>query len=99
MTFTKTTREEAIGTSYQGLTRTTYTELCQIFGQPEGPTSDGKVQAQWTIKIASCVVATIYDYKEDQPARNILQWHVGGKDKSVVQLVEIIVKEYRKANK
>ncbi len=99
MTFTQATRMDAVGTSYQGLLKIKYPELCAIFGQPEGPSMDGKVQVQWTIKIAGSVIATIYDYKENQSPRDLLVFHIGGKTKDVVQLVELIVKEYRKAHK
>ena len=99
MTFKTIKRSEANGTSYQGLIKIKYPELCAIFGQPEEGSGDGKVQAQWTLEIAGGVIATIYDYKEDQPPRELMVWHIGGKTKDVVQLVEIIIKEYRKANK
>lgn len=99
MTFTRVERSEANGAGYQGLIKIKYPELCAIFGKPDEGSPDGKVQAQWTIKIAGAVIATIYDYKEDQPPRELMVWHIGGKSKDVVQLVEIIIKEYRKANK
>lgn len=99
MTFKKLARKEASGTSYQGIITMKYPELCAIFGQPEGPSGDAKTQAQWTIEIAGGVVATIYDYKEEQEARDIMQWHIGGRTKDVVQLVKILIKEHRKNNK
>jgi hypothetical protein len=99
MTYEKTQLINIDGTSYQGLIKSTYTELCSIFGQPYVGSGDGKVQRQWALKIADSVIATIYDYKEDTPYRDILVWHVGGKTKDVVQLVEIIMKEQRKLNK
>lgn len=97
MRYTRVDREKAMGTSFQGTVKATYTELCQIFGQPDGPTSDGKIQAHWTIKIADAIVATIYDWKEDQPAREVILWHVGGKVNDVHQLIDIIMREQRKA--
>ena len=100
MTFTKVDQEKSNGTSYQGLIKkTTYSELCRIFGKPNGPSEDGKVQVQWTIEIAGSVIATIYDWKEEVDSRSLNYWHVGGTTKDVIQLIEIILKEYRKNNK
>lgn len=97
MNYTRVEKEKRNNTSYQGIIKSTYTELVKFFGQPEEPSIYyGKVRAEWVIEIAGCVIATIYDYKEDTPLRNLLQWHVGGKTKDVHQLVEIILKEQRK---
>lgn len=97
MQFRKLKEDENVnGTGYQGHVRTNYTELCQIFGQPDGPTIDGKVRAQWKLIVAGAVPVTIYDYKEDIPVRNVLVWHIGGKSKDAHQLIEIILKEQRK---
>jgi hypothetical protein len=99
MTFNRVKQSQGFGTVYQGLITIKYSELCAIFGPPDDGTDDGKVQADWTINIAEGVIATIYDYKEEIEPRQILQWHIGGKTKDVVQLIDIIVKEYRKNNK
>lgn len=99
MTYERLTNLGFDGSSYQGLVKIKYPELCAIFGQPDKGSSDNKVQASWKIKIAGGVFATIYDYKEDQPARDVMAWHIGGFNKDVVQLVDIIIKEYRKAHK
>lgn len=98
MNYKRLKRTDVVGTSYQGLIKISYTELCQIFGQPEF-CDDGKVQAMWSMNIAGGALVTIYDYKEDVKPRDILLWHIGGNSKDAIQLVNIIVKEYRKENK
>lgn len=98
MNYKKLERTDVVGTSYQGLIKISYTELCQIFGQPEKCNGD-KVQAIWSLDIAGGALVTIYDYKEDVKPRDILLWHIGGASKDAIQLVNIIVKEYRKENK
>lgn len=99
MNYRKANDGEINGTSYQGLIKINYTELCKIFGQPEKGTNDGKIQAQWELIVAGGAPVVIYDYKEDVEPRNVLVWHIGGRSKDAVQLVEILIKEYRKANK
>lgn len=97
MKFVKVDREEAQGTGYQGLLHANYTELSQLFGEPEGPTSDGKVRAQWTIKVLGSVIITIYDYKEEaEPVRTLGLWHIGGKTNDVTEIIDILIKQHRK---
>lgn len=100
MNFRRIAQDEKVPSSgYQGLIHIKYPELCAIFGQPDKGSMDGKAQAQWKLDIAHGCYATIYDYKESQPARELMLWHVGGKSKDAVQLVELIIKEHRKVQK
>lgn len=95
-----TDKKEANGCGYQGTIKLTYLELVQMFGKPLEGSIDGKTQAEWIVIAAGSVVITIYDYKEDYTKpRDVLLWHVGGKTKDALQILNIIVKEWKKANK
>lgn len=76
----------ANGTSYQGRLDIGYSILRDIFGNPKGPSGDGKVDAEWIIRFDNGVIATIYNYKnglsylgnEGTPTEEIRDWHIGG---------------------
>ena len=73
---------------------TTYAELSDAFGPPTVTGSgDGKVSAEWILKIGHKVV-TIYDYKENGTPYCYYNWHVGGHSREVLTLLEKIV-EYK----
>ena len=78
----------------QGYISTTYAELSDAFGPPTVTDSyDGKVSAEWILKIGNKVV-TIYDYKEKETPKDYYNWHVGGHSREALTLLEKIV-EYK----
>ena len=75
------------GTSYSGLIKATYDELVALFGEPEAPSGDGKVNSSWNIEFfvedlknetQDYVITTIYDWKEKETPLGSYEWHVGG---------------------
>jgi len=73
------------GTSLQGyLENVSFWELIDIFGEPEGPSGDGKTRVNWSIKFeqddSPAQTATIYDWKTDEPLSEVRKWNVGGND-------------------
>jgi hypothetical protein len=82
------------GTGCQGYLPegTRYEDIVRVFGGPQiGVSPDGKTKAEWVGRING-LVFTIYDYKSRlDPERNT-DWHIGGKQKFVVELVNIYFK-------
>jgi hypothetical protein len=80
----------------QGYIKTTYQELCQVFGV-ENCDGDGgyKVQAEWDLKFADGTYATIYDWKESQAKEHVTDWHIGGQSNLAVARVQEAVAEFR----
>lgn len=85
--------EKIIGTSLQGYVTADYSELCKAFGSPGN--GDGyKIDAQWIVEDGE-IVATVYNYKDGpnymgedgRPVRDIMDWHIGGKDERAIDLV------------
>ena len=76
----------AMMTSYCGIINICYDDLVECFGQPMGPSGDGKVQAEWILEIEG-VVCTIYDWKEDREPEYVVEWHVGGCGSLPIKLV------------
>ena len=79
------------GTGCQGYLPegTRYEDIVRVFGTPQlGTSPDGKIKAEWVGRING-LVFTIYDYKSKlDPERNT-DWHIGGKQKFVADLVSI----------
>lgn len=84
----------------QGYVTIPYHKLVEIFG-PENSDGDGyKVQAEWSIKFADGIYATIYDWKEGdsylghgegKPKEQVTEWHIGGSTHgSVTRVLEVI---------
>ena len=79
MNYTKGKLADADGTHNQGSVCAYYDELVTAFGEPLGPSGDGKVQAEWVVKFDNGILATIYDYKQyDTDARDVVNWSIGG---------------------
>lgn len=86
---------EIDGTSLQGYIDITYEELCKKLGKPNMEGDPYKVDAEWGIKFSDGTVATIYNYKtgrrylgnEGLDVEDICDWHIGGRDKSIVERV------------
>jgi hypothetical protein len=82
------------GTGCQGYLPegTRYEDIVRVFGGPHlGVSQDGKIKSEWVGRING-LVFTIYDYKSKlEPERNT-DWHIGGKQKFVAELVNIYFK-------
>ena len=82
------------GTGCQGYLPegTRYEDIVRAFGKPQlGASLDSKIKMEWVGRING-LVFTIYDYKSKlDPERNT-DWHIGGKQKFVAELVNIYFK-------
>ncbi len=86
----------SIGTGFIGEIEADYKTLKKIFGQPtEG--DKFKMDAHWEIQFDNGMVATIYNWKDGisyngrtngVPKTKITEWHVGGHDDEVLELVK-----------
>jgi hypothetical protein len=88
--------------SLQGYINENYFNLVEVFGEPtHGESGDSKVFTEWELAFVvqeegeedtETVYATIYDWKEAGPmtAREATKynWHIGGKSKKSVEVVE-----------
>lgn len=82
------------GTCLQGYATTRYERLVQVFGPPTNNGDGYKTDAEWDL-VTPEGVATIYNYKdginynglEGKTTEAITDWHIGGKDKAVVEWV------------
>ena len=82
------------GTSLMGYITVTFAQLVDVFGEP-GENDGYKTDAEWEIEFADGKVATIYNWKnghnyngcDGEDVEDITDWHIGGKDKNVVELV------------
>lgn len=84
----KITATEDIGnTSYQGVIVTTYAELVASLGDPHYTGGD-KTTAEWDFVTGCGVVFTIYDYKQDETPMFEYEWHIGGADQQVIEIVQ-----------
>jgi len=91
---------EIFGTSLQGYVSCDYKKIKSIFGKPVVFESGCKVDAEWGIEFENGLVATIYNYKDGKnyngkeglPKTKITEWHIGGRDKSVVKLIQDLLK-------
>jgi hypothetical protein len=77
---------EIAGTHFQGAIRVPFDVLVEKLGEPDGPSSDGKVQAEWDYEING-QVCTIYDYKTNREPESNIVWHIGGKSKKALKAV------------
>ena len=85
------------GSHLQGCISCTYAHLVNTFGQPhqDAPSSDDKVDVEWSFEFNDGTVATIYNYKdgfaylgkEGTPTEKITDWHVGGRDKKSLEYI------------
>ena len=87
-------------TSLQGYIKCDYKTLVEVFGEPD-PHADGyKVDREWVLKFGDGTVATVYNWKNGKnylgpqqglEPEEIKEWHVGGKSKMAVTLVEMSI--------
>ena len=90
---------DVVGTSYQGVVKTTFDELVNKFGDPTYTDASPyeKVNAQWSLQFDvptedgedyELVTATIYNWKDGYIPTDKYEWHVGGFDFDSVDLVQ-----------
>ena len=78
---------DVVGTSFHHtVIKASYDDIVKVFGEPAFTGEGDKVQAEWEGTIDGKVF-TIYDYKEEQPAVSVTNWHVGGKEKATTDAV------------
>ena len=81
-------------TSLQGYITTDYATLVATFG--EGLGGGDKTTQEWIIVGEDGTVETVYDWKEYETPMGQYQWHIGGKNKQAIQLVQDALKGYAK---
>lgn len=91
----KTERFSTAGTSRMGeLEDTSISDIEQVFGRPSlTGSTDGKSQAEWTIRFPDGTIATIYDYKQRVNVDDIRYWSIGGNNTMAVYYVKKAMKE------
>lgn len=85
------------GTGCQGYMPegTRYENIVRVFGGPQlGASPDGKIKAEWVGRING-LVFTIYDYKSKLDPQHNTDWHIGGKAKLTVELVNLYFKAHQ----
>lgn len=78
------------GTGLQGYINATFEQLTKVFGEPNIMKDYDKVTHLWVLNIEG-VIATIYDYKQNLNTGKAENWHIGGKQKIAVKLIEQIL--------
>lgn len=68
----------------------TVDQLKAVFGEPDGPSPDGKATYEWRVRFDDQKVATVYDYKGSR-------WSVGGHEIAVVERVRALLAEEAEA--
>ena len=82
----------SIGTGLLDYLTIPYDIIVKTFGEP-GESDGYKVDAEWEIEFEDGNVATIYNYKSGKnylgekgiPTKDIKEWHIGGRKRSVVK--------------
>jgi hypothetical protein len=90
-------RNECIGTSFQGYLLLNYNQIVELFGPSNyGPSGDGKIDWEWVLKLNGEVI-TIYNYKTgpsyskqniNVKPQDLKRWHIGGTSKEVLANIE-----------
>lgn len=81
-----------VGTSLMGYLYITHAELIATLGKPQEKYSD-KSKAYWYLTEHNTqIIFTIYDYcgEEKGSVKNITEWHIGGNDENVLNVVNNI---------
>jgi hypothetical protein len=81
---------EVSGTGLKGYVVTTYDQILKTFGEPIYEGGD-KVPVEWVITFKDGKVATIYVYRMDHIPKEEYRWHVGGRDRVVVDRVAALL--------
>lgn len=87
----------ADGTYLQGTVIATYQEMVNLFGVPR-QYKDSKCQVEWSVRFEDNTESTVYDWKEDVPASEVTEWHIGGKGLKSVWRVEEALDALRAKN-
>ena len=75
------------GSYLQGEVYCSYATLVKVFGEPHTNGDGGyKVRVQSSFQVGRYVI-TIYDWKCEVPVERNQEWHIGGFDSAVVDLV------------
>jgi len=90
------------GTHGQGSIETTFAKLLKAFGEP-GSWEQYKTDAEWAVQFEDGSIATIYNWKdgknyngaEGEDIENITDWHIGGKENSVVEKLKAILSQVK----
>lgn len=90
------TDSDVTGTCLQGYITTTYAQLVETFGEPSHDGDGYKTDAEWVLSDSRGNVVTIYNYKDGKnyngnnglDVEEITDWHIGGRNESVVDLVQ-----------
>jgi hypothetical protein len=100
--FTKAKFKEVWGSGFYRYLKASYGQLVEKFGEPHDCTKEGewrsgdsKVRVEWAFKTGSVkkpTIVTIYEYKSDQPIREITTWHIGSRGKR--ELVDQFLKSH-----
>jgi uncharacterized protein len=77
MNYRRATPTETAGSSLQGTVLATYSQLVELFGEPE-PDADPKVCVSWDVQFDDSTIATLYLWKEPSIPADMHEWNVGG---------------------
>ena len=73
-----------VGTSFQGVVKTTYDKIVNILGEPTSFDASPyeKVNAQWSVQMKSKdkTKFTVYNWKDGYVPTEAYDWHIGGFD-------------------
>ena len=80
----------------QGYIAASYHRLIEVFGKPNVVTDGYKTDAEWKLKFNDDSIVSIYNYKdgknylgaEGENIINIVNWHIGGKNKKAVANIQ-----------
>jgi len=89
------------GTSGKGSIFVKFTTLVSKLGQPELGSGDNKVAASWDIEFENGEIVTVYNWKDGKnylgieglDIEDITDWHVGGFNKSALNLIRELISE------
>ena len=105
MTIQWTRGGNAGGTFLLGEIDVSYDRLVRLFGEPDPGSSDGKIDAEWVltfppqstgvvrIRPSEEVIATIYNGADGTPVAEIRDWHIGGKRREALWLLEELISQ------
>lgn len=74
------------GTSLMDIVAINYSQIVDVFGEPNIDSDQYKTFAEWHIYTPDGI-ATIYDYKSPWKPEINREWHIGGNDVSVLRWV------------
>lgn len=93
MSFIKTKHHEN-EYSRQGSVHIDYSKLVKIFGKPSCTYESGKVRAEWFLTFEMGILASIYDWSDNNPLEDTTAWSIGGIDGRAVSRVIAAIAAY-----